>query len=174
MPYRIRQFRGADAGPLSELTLAAIEVICPARYSLAQVDAWAARHRDTALLNERGTEGRAIFVATNAADTPVAFALIEQNGHVDQLYCHPQHTRKGLANMLLAAAEDHARASGIDRLYAEASELARPAFERAEYLIRNRRDFAIGGVPIHNFAMKKTLEWAAFESGQMYSIFLTR
>lgn len=73
------------------------------------------------------------------------------------LYCHPDHTRRGLADELLGHAEAYARSLGLSRLFTEASELARPAFERAGYKRQHRRDFEIEGVPIHNYAMQKFL-----------------
>jgi putative acetyltransferase len=57
--------------------------------------------------------------------------------------------------------EMHARDHGITRLYTEASDLARPAFERAGYSVTHKREFAIAhedrDVPIHNWAMEKPL-----------------
>ncbi len=74
------------------------------------------------------------------------------------LYCHPDHTRKGLADRLLEQAETHARSEQIAMLFTEASELARPAFERAGYSVKERREFEIEGVAIHNYAMEKSLK----------------
>lgn len=98
-----------------------------------------------------------IFVACDTGDEPRAYALLEPDGHLDMLYCHPDHTRKGLANELLAHAEMVAHSEGMKRLFTEASELARPAFERAGYAVMHRRDFEVDGVPIHNYAMEKML-----------------
>ena len=106
---------------------------------------------------ERAKEDQLILVALDSADNPCAYALLERDGHLDHLYCDPDHTRKGLAETLLAEAEVAARNSGATRLYTEASELARPAFERAGYRVTQRRDFEIDGVAIHNFAMEKVL-----------------
>jgi putative acetyltransferase len=54
-----------------------------------------------------------------------------------------------------------ARRAGIGRLFTEASELARPVFERAGYALLHRRDFTIAmgdeHIPIHNYAMEKAL-----------------
>lgn len=165
MAYAIRNFREDDAEALAALTLAAIRSVGSARYTPAQVEAWAARHSGAARFLERHADGQMIFVAIDAQDRPVAYALLEPTsdgaGHLDMLYCHPDHTRKGLADELLANAEQRARTNGMSQLYTEASELARPAFERAGYVVTQRRDFAIEHegirVPIHNFAMKKML-----------------
>lgn len=102
-----------------------------------------------------------MIVAVDENDRAVAYALLEPDGHLDHLYCHPDHTRRGLADRLLTAAHDLAREIGVTKLYTEASELARPAFERAGYRVIQRREFEIPhegrGIPIHNFAMEKVL-----------------
>ncbi|MEM7664580.1 MAG: GNAT family N-acetyltransferase [Pseudomonadota bacterium] len=165
MTYTIRLFREDDAQALADLTLAAIRSVGAVSYTPAQVEAWAARHPGPARFLERARNGAWIAVAVDEADEAAAYALIdiepEHIGHLDMLYCHPDHTRRGLADRLLTAAEDHARASDLSRLYTEASELARPAFERAGYLVQHRRDFEIEhdgvAVPIHNYAMEKPL-----------------
>ena len=157
MAYSIRDYREGDAEAIHSLTCAAITAIGPAGYSQEQVDAWAARHGTIERVQERVRSGHMLFVAADKRDEPVAYSLLEPDGHLDMLYCHPDHTRRGLAEGLLDAAEGRARELGIARLYTEASELARPAFERAGYEVTHRRDFDLDGVPIHNFAMEKRL-----------------
>ena len=65
------------------------------------------------------------------------------------------------ATQLLARVETYAAAHGAKRLCTDASDLARPAFERAGYRMTERREFTIPHegrkVPIHNWAMEKTL-----------------
>ena len=106
--------------------------------------------------------------------------LLQTDGHLDHLYLHPDHTRRGLAERLLDTAETFARDGGIKRLFSEASGLARPAFERAGYTMTHRRDFSVDGVSIHNWAMEKPLARSALRadqlrlSRQMNSIFSTR
>ncbi|MEP3421183.1 MAG: GNAT family N-acetyltransferase [Erythrobacter sp.] len=169
MEYTLRPFRDGDAGPLASLTLAAIRAVGSARYSAEQVDAWAAHHPGPERFLERVAIGHAIFVAADSNDIAVAYSLLEppieqsgvSSGHLDMLYCHPDHTRRGLAKLLLTKAEEQARSNGVERLFTEASELAKSAFEKAGYKAIIRRDFTIegpgGSVPIHNYAMEKSL-----------------
>ena len=63
----------------------------------------------------------------------------------------------GVARVLLETAEALAPLSGARRLYAEASETARPVFERLGFSVIGRRDFEVAGVPIHNWAVEKPL-----------------
>ncbi len=157
MSYHTRQFRNDDADALAQLAVRAIQTIGPRAYSPEQVTAWCARHGHAERYVERAGEGHLILVTVDEQDRPCAYALLERDGHLDHLYCDPGHTRQGLAESLLAEAEIAARTSGATRLYTEASELARPAFERAGYSVLHRRDFEVDGVPIHNFAMEKVL-----------------
>ncbi|MFO6447237.1 GNAT family N-acetyltransferase [Erythrobacter sp. NE805] len=156
----IRPYRPEDAPALAEITLAAIRTTALAAYSPEQVEAWAARYSVQRLLNGAG-KGDTILVAADAADAPLAYTVLEAGGHCDMLYCHPEHTGKGLALALLEAAEAEARAQGVVRLFTEASELARPVFAKAGYEVLHRRDFAIPHedreVAIHNYAMAKAI-----------------
>ena len=163
MPYALRPFRSDDAARLNEIFLEAVRVVGAHGYSAKQVRAWAARSPAAeARIHEHMSAGDWIVVAVDPDDQPVAYALLEQDGHLDHLYCHPDHTQRGLADLLLVAAEEQARQWCCLRLYTEASELARPAFKRAGYRVTNRRDFSIEhagqDVPIHNYAMEKALD----------------
>lgn len=161
MAVGVRRFRDADASALAALTVAAIRAIGPRAYTPDQVAAWAARHPGPERFIASAAKGDAILVAVDAGDAPIAYVLTEADGHVDMLYCHPDHSGNGIAGELLGAAEAEAQGSGIAGLYTEASELARPVFERAGFAVIHRRDFAIAhagqDVAIHNYAMEKRL-----------------
>ena len=161
MTGAIRPFREDDAGALAALTIAAIRHIGQRAYTPEQITVWAARHPGRQRFVASAAKGDTILIAVDAADKPLAYALLEADGHLDMLYCHPDHEGRGLAGRLLTDAEERARAAGIGRLYTEASELARPVFARAGYALLHRRDFNIGPadapVAIHNYAMEKRL-----------------
>jgi putative acetyltransferase len=158
---RIRPFIPDDAPALAELTVAAIAITATRAYSAKQVLSWAARHPGAPRFIASAAKGDTILVALAEDDVPAAYALVEADGHIDMLYCHPDHGGKGLASALLGAVEVDARRAGIGRLFTEASELARPVFERAGYALLHRRDFTIAmgdeHIPIHNYAMEKAL-----------------
>ena len=158
MPYSIRPYHDGDAEALAEIIFTAIEEIGPRRYSPSQVAVWAARRPGSEQFRKRAAQGDTLLVATDETDWPVAYAILESDGHLDHLYCHPLHTRRGLADKLLNEAEKIARKHGNARLYTEASALARASFERAGYSVTHKRDFDLGGVPIHNYAMEKALD----------------
>lgn len=158
----IRIFRPEDAAAVAQITSAAIRQTATSAYSAEQVAAWASVEPDAARFLERVAGGALILVAVEAPeDTPLAYTLIEPDGHLDMLYCHPAQGGRGLARQLLEAAAAGALARGLDRLFTKASELARTVFERAGYSLLHRRDFTIPfegrEVAIHNYAMEKRL-----------------
>jgi GNAT superfamily N-acetyltransferase len=64
-------------------------------------------------LKEACTEGR-LWVATDAHDRPVGFALasrVGENAHLDELDVHPDHGRQGLGRALVHAVIEWARAA---------------------------------------------------------------
>lgn len=160
MSAAIRRYRPDDAEAIAVLTLAAIRVTGLAAYSPAQVAAWSARY-SPARLRSSVARGDAILVMAGEDDRPLAYAVLTADGHLDMLYCHPDHAGCGFGARLLAEAEAAARDMGLERIVTEASELARPVFLRAGYALLRRRDFSIGpaGAPvaIHNYAMEKRL-----------------
>nr|WP_137678496.1 GNAT family N-acetyltransferase [Parerythrobacter lutipelagi] len=157
MEYSICPYRESDAERLATIIKAAIQTIGPQAYLPEQVAAWAASHPGADNFRARAASGDKIFVAADMADNAAAYTLLQADGHLDHLYCHPDHTKRGLASLLLKTAEHYARQHDLAQLYTEASELARPTFERAGYRLVQRRDFELDGVPIHNYAMAKSL-----------------
>lgn len=157
MAYAIRLYRDEDAEAIAAVCAAAIKAIGPRAYSAEQVAAWRSRHPGPQRYRDVVADGAQIVIAADDDNRPVAYALLERDGHLDHLYCHPDHTRRGLADLLLAEAEVMARHWEMKRLFTEASDLARPAFERVGYEVMHKREFAIDGVPIHNWAMAKPL-----------------
>lgn len=155
--YTIRRFLPGDEFSLARIMRAAIETIGPRGYTQEQVDAWAANADQAEHFLYRAGRGDVVILALDAMAEPVAYCLIEPSGHVDHIYCDPAHAGRGIARGLLSEVERVAREFALVQLFTEASELARPTFEREGYTLIERRDFEIGGVPIHNYAMVKSL-----------------
>lgn len=161
MGYSIRSFEEGDAEALAELGRAAIGAIGPDAYSEEQVEAWLSNFAGPEVYQAQAVAGTQIFIATDDDEVPVAYAMLEQTGHLDHLYCHPDHTNEGIASSLLETAALYAKYHGIPHLFTEASEIAKPAFESAGYTAMKKRTFEIEGVEITNWAMVKTIEPAS-------------
>ena len=151
----VRPYQPADAPALSALYEASVRGLGARDYSDAQIEAWASLAPSPEALDGRMADGRTRLVAL--ADGIAGFVDVEPDGHIDLLYVAPDAAGSGVARLLLETAEALAPISGASRLYAEASETARPVFERLGFSVLARRDFEVAGVPIHNWTVEKTL-----------------
>lgn len=151
----IRPFQPEDAATLSALYAASVRALGARDYSDAQIEAWASLTPSAGSLVERMGDGRTRLVAV--LDDIAGFIDVEADGHIDLLYVEPGAAGLGVARALLETAEALAPLSGAGRLHAEASETARPVFERLGYSVVARRDFEVAGVAIHNWAVEKPL-----------------
>jgi len=154
---KVRPYTPDDAPALVALFHAAVHEIARIYYSQAQVNAWAPEVPDVGRFRARAADGRTLLVAVDEADEPLAYGDLEEDGHIDHLFCRPDAAGTGVTAALYTALEAAARARNIGLVYVEASEPARRFFERQGFDMVGRRDFEIAGVAIHNFEMEKTL-----------------
>jgi putative acetyltransferase len=154
--FRIRAYTPGDAAALADIFRASVREIGTRDYSPEQIAAWAGGVSAEGL-GARLSDGRVTLVAVNDGNVPLAFGDLESDGHIDFLYAAPEAAGKGIAAALYDVLETHARANGIEQLYTEASEAARRFFLKKGFAVTARRDFSIGAVPIHNYAMEKKL-----------------
>jgi putative acetyltransferase len=154
---RIRDARIEDADAMAAVYERAVRGIGVQDYSDAQVTAWIGVGARPDRFRARLTDGRRCWVAVDTDDRPQAFIDLEADGHIDFLYAAPEVAGTGVSGRLLDELEAAARASGMTRLYVEASEAARRFFLKRGYGVTARRDFEIEGVAIHNYAVEKTL-----------------
>jgi len=155
--FTVRSFRNEDAERLGEIYRDSVLSLAASEYSDAQRSVWASLALTADDYRQRAGCGRSTWVAVDPGGRIAAYAELESDGHIDQLYCAPEFARRGAGTKLLRVIETAAREHGIRRLFVEVSETARPLFERAGFVWLARRDFEVRGVPIHNHAMEKVL-----------------
>jgi putative acetyltransferase len=154
--WSIRPFCHDDAVELSRIYRAAVQRLAAVHYTPDQIAVWlsiAPKPQDFASIY-RGDRTAVVCVGNGLI---VGFSDHDTAGHIRFLYCHPNNARQGVARVLLDAVEASARHAGIKSLTSEASEVALPVFARHGFRTVERRDFAIDGVAIHNFAVEKCL-----------------
>jgi putative acetyltransferase len=153
----IRPYRPCDAERLAEVFHGAVHATSRADYSPGQLAAWSPRLPDAAAIGARAARGGLTLVWADEHDLVQAYLMLEDDGHVDHLYRHPDVAGRGVASALYDAVETHGRAQAMARFYVEASEAARRFLERKGFRTVARRDFMFGGVAMHNYAMEKSL-----------------
>lgn len=153
----VRPYRDGDAPHLSEIYFESVRQIARRDYTAAQVEAWAPAPPDARNIDLRARDGRILLVALDDAAHPIAYGDLERDGHVDHLYCHPTWVGKGVASCLYEQLERIAREQQLIRLFVEASETARPFFEKRGFISRERNVTQVRGVWLHNYTMEKVI-----------------
>ena len=151
----LRPFLPADAPLLAEIFRASIEEIAGDDYDPAQQDAWASAADDEEAFAQK-LAGQLTLVAT-LSGSPVGFASLEDNRHLDMLYVHPSVTGRGIAAMLCDALEKLAGARGTKRISVDASDTATGFFEKRGYVAQQRNTVSRGGEWLANTTMSKQL-----------------
>lgn len=154
---KVRPYQPKDAAALSALFVCSVQQLGRRDYSLPQVEAWAARGPSPERIQALSEDGRITLVAVDDDDLPLAYGDLEADGHIDFLYASPEAAGTGAAAAVYGQLEETARAWGLSRLYAEASEAARRFLEKRGFLVTAERRFQVSGVPIHNYAVEKSL-----------------
>jgi putative acetyltransferase len=121
------------------------------------VKAWVPGRLDVKQGHLRSSDGRLVLVAADEQDHVVAFIDLERDGHIGRLFCGPEAAGQGIASQLYDRLESAASEQGINRLFTEASELARRFFERKGFTVLERQDKVLREVPIHNYRMAKSI-----------------
>jgi putative acetyltransferase len=156
---RIRRYEQGDGAHLKAIFTSAILRTARRAYSEQQVRVWAAQAAEAHEYDERSADGRVLLVALDEQHNPIAYADLEQNGHIDHLFCHPDAGRKGVASALYDELERQAAEWKLQRLYVEASEIARPFFASKGFTLIRRNELDFEGTPIHNYVMEKLLAY---------------
>ena len=151
----LRPYLPADAPLLAMIFQESIEELTGDDYSAGQQAAWAKEADDLEAFSER-LGGQLTLIAT-LDNSPVGFASLRDNEHIDMLYVHPAVARQGIASVLVDALEKLAAARGAKRIAVDASDTAKPLFDKRGYVAEQRNSAPLGGEWIANTTMQKTL-----------------
>ncbi len=152
----IRAFEPRDAADWTRIFHAAVHGLAARDYSAAQLRAWSPDEASPEVVLKH-VVGHQVWVAVDKTDRAQALIELEADGHIDCFYCHPSCAGQGVGGALYAHLEAQARMQGLARLYVEASAVARGFFERQGFVVKERREFALRGVNLLNYAMEKHL-----------------
>ena len=124
-------------------------------YSEAQQEAWAAVAEDEENFGKK-LAGELTLIAT-LQNSPIAFASLKGNDHIDMLYVHPSVVGQGVGAMLCDALEKLAGSRGVKSLKVDASDNALDFFKRRGYVAQRRNSVTVNGEWLANTTMQKTL-----------------
>ncbi|MGC6487210.1 MAG: GNAT family N-acetyltransferase [Planctomycetota bacterium] len=150
---RVRRYVDADLERVTALFTRSVHALSAPSYDEAQREAWAPS--EPALERFRARFAAMTVLLAESGDDLLGFIGFEADGHVDFLYTSPDHARLGVATRLHDEAAAALRERGVSRLYTEASEAARPFFERQGYAVVEREVVTRGGVELPRYRMRR-------------------
>src|SRR3954466_4982284 len=142
-PFALRPFLPADAPLLAAIFVAAIQELTGDDYNEAQQEAWARAAEDEAAFGNK-LAGELTLIAT-LQNSPVGFASLKDNKHIDMLFVHPSVAGEGVGAMLCDALENLAGARGTKSLTVDASDNALDFFRKRGFVARQRNSVTING-----------------------------
>jgi putative acetyltransferase len=151
----LRPYLATDIPLLEDIVHSSIEELTADDYSEDQQAAWQAAIGDTDALAKR--LGKQLTLIATIGSGPVGFASLRGNDHIDMLFVHPTAARQGVATALIDALEKLSGGRGAAKLTVDASDTARPFFERRGYTATLRNTIALGAEWLGNTSMQKTL-----------------
>lgn len=140
---------------LATIFVAAIQELTGDDYSEDQQEAWASVADNEAAFGKK-LASELTLIATMQG-SPVGFAALKGNDHVDMLYVHPSVAGQGVGTLLCDALEKLAGARGTKTISVDASDTAIDFFKKRGYAAQQRNSVTINGEWLANTTMKKEL-----------------
>ncbi len=150
----LRPYLPADARRCAEIFRSSIEELAAEDYDEEQRKAWAARADDEQAFAARLTEALTLLAVIDAAIA--GFASLKGAEEIDMLFVDPQFARQGAGRALIEALTKLTQARGAKRLTVDASDAARPLFERQGFAAQRRNLVRVGDQWLANTTMTKT------------------
>lgn len=104
------------------------------------------------------TEQHFLLAEMEGNNNLIGFISSTPQGYIDFIYVHPNHQRKGVAQLLLDHITEYANTMNISHLSSDVSLIARPFFEKNGFKIVSKNENRRGKVTLINFSVKKGLK----------------
>ena len=149
----LRPMLPTDVPTLALIARDAIDELAAEDYDDSQRAAWI-----EAIEDDFGSRlGRALTLVATAEGTPIGFASLVGNSKIDLLYVDPRASGSGVATALCDALEKLAGARGAKELIVDASDNAKPLFDKRGYASLRRNTVPLGDEWLANTSMRKAL-----------------
>jgi len=151
----LRPYLPADAKRCAAIFRSSIEELAAEDYDDDQREAWASRADDEAAFGAHLEEALTLLAIVDG--TIAGFASLKGGEEVDMLFVDPEFARQGVGRALIDALTRLAEARGAKRLTTDASDVAKPLFERQGFTAQKRNLVRKGDQWLANTTMTKTL-----------------
>ena len=150
----LRPFLPDDTAIAAAIYVASIEELTGEDYSEAQQEAWASRADDETFARRLS---ESLTLVATMEGSPLGFASLKDNTHLDFFFVHPAVAGQGVGTMLYDAIEKLATARGAQRLTADVSDTVMPFFQKRGFQAQRRNTVTIGDEWLANTTMDKVL-----------------
>jgi putative acetyltransferase len=151
----LRPYLPTDARRCADIFRSSIEELAAEDYDQDQREAWASRADDEQAFGARLAEALTLLAVIDGA--VAGFASLKGADEIDMLFVAPEVARRGVGRTLVDALTRLAQARGAKRLTTEASDVAKPLFERQGFTAQKRNLVHRGDQWLANTTMTKTL-----------------
>ena len=151
LKMKIREYLENDYHEIADLFYASVHAINNAAYSNDDLEAWAPSEIDYNHWKKRLALKKPYVAIKN--DKIAGFIELENSGHIDCLYVHPNYQKQGIATRLLKYALCRAKEKRFDRVFVEASEVAKPLFIANGFRVISKNKVPRRGRILTNYLM---------------------
>jgi len=155
MSVSLRPYVSADARRCADIFRSSIEELAAEDYDADQREAWASAADDEVAFAARLAGALTLIAVIDGA--AAGFASLKGGDVIDMLYVDPEFAGQRAGRALVDALTKLAAARGAKRLTAEASEGAKPLFERLGFTAEKRNLVRVGEQWLANTTMTKSL-----------------
>lgn len=148
---KIRNYRAQDSDEITDLFHGAVHSLIDENYTAEELEAWAPTPPDYSHWRERLAVKKP-YVAERDGMI-LGFIELEADGHIDCFYTHKDFQRQGVGRRLYNHLASEADARGVQDFHVEASEIARPFFEREGFVLEKVNRVERRGQVLTNFTM---------------------
>jgi putative acetyltransferase len=151
----LRPYVPADARRCAEIFRLSIQELAAEDYDADQREAWASRADDKEAFSARLASALTLLAVIDGRTA--GFASLKGGEEIDMLFVDPEFARQGVGRALVDALTRLAGARGAKRLTTEASDVAKPLFERQGFTAEKRNLVRKGDQWLANTTMTKPL-----------------
>jgi putative acetyltransferase len=154
----IRPARADDAAELVQVARQSIEVTAAPFYDVRQLDVWLETFTDERM-RQFADEAEAFVGVAESTITGFAGLVVraDGDGELEFLHVRPEFAGRGIARELIEAVENAARQQSLNRLWADASLLARPVLEHLGYSVFEAYVKVVRGATFDNAWLYKSM-----------------
>jgi putative acetyltransferase len=151
----LRPYLPADAKRCAEIFRSSIEELAAEDYDEQQREAWASRAGDEQAFGAKLASELTLLAVIDGAIA--GFASLKGAEEIDMLFVDPEFARQSVGRTLVDALTKLAQGRGAKRLTTEASDVAKPLFERLGFTAQKRNLVRKGDQWLANTTMVKAL-----------------